>query len=74
MKIETPILRRLGPVPFWRGEKRCLDALERIYRRAVAHAEARLSPRHEGEAAALSASRAHSRISFASASGSDSGR
>ena len=34
MKIETPILRRLGPVPFWRGEKRCLDALERIYRRA----------------------------------------
>ena len=35
MKIETPILRRLGPIPFWRGEKRCLDALERIYRRAV---------------------------------------
>ena len=38
MKIETPILRRLGPVPFWRGEKRCLDALERIYRRAIARA------------------------------------
>jgi len=38
MKIETPILRRLGPVPFWRGETRCLDALERIYRRAIAHA------------------------------------
>ncbi len=38
MKIETPILRRLGPVPFWRGEQRCLDELERIYRRAIAHA------------------------------------
>ena len=47
MKIETPILRRLGPVPFWRGEKRCLDALERIYRRAIAHAEARLRPKPE---------------------------
>ena len=35
MKIETPILKRLGPVPFWRGEKRCLDALERIYRKAI---------------------------------------
>ncbi len=34
MKIETPILRRLGPVPFWRGETKCLDELERIYRRA----------------------------------------
>ena len=27
MKIETPILRRLGPVPFWRGETKCLDEL-----------------------------------------------
>lgn len=35
MKIETPILRRLGPVPFWRGEQKCLDALERIYRKAM---------------------------------------
>ena len=43
MKIETPILRRLGPVPFWRGEKRCLDALERIYRRAAEKAAAALS-------------------------------
>ena len=44
MKIETPILRRLGPVPFWRGEQKCLDELERIYRRAAAHAEAVLHP------------------------------
>lgn len=46
MKIETPILRRLGPVPFWRGEQKCLDELERIYRRAAAHAEAVLHPPH----------------------------
>ena len=48
MKIETPILRRLGPVPFWRGEKRCLDALERIYRRAIARADTLRRP-HEGK-------------------------
>ncbi len=29
----APLLRRLGPVPLWRGEARCLDALGRIYRR-----------------------------------------
>ena len=39
MKIETPVLKRLGPVPFWRGESRCLDSLETIYRRAIAAAE-----------------------------------
>jgi len=39
MKIETPILKRLGPIPFWRGEKRCLDALEEIYRKAAEKAE-----------------------------------
>lgn len=42
MKIETPVLRRLGPVPFWRGETKCLDELERIYRRARAAAAERL--------------------------------
>ena len=35
MKIESAVLRRLGPVPFWRGEKRCLDELQRIYKRAA---------------------------------------
>ena len=35
MKVETPVLRRLGPVPFWRGEERCLDALEGAYRKAM---------------------------------------
>jgi len=39
MKIETPILRRLGPVPFWRGSTKCLDELQRIYRRAALLAE-----------------------------------
>ena len=39
MKIETPLLKRLGPVPFWRGETRCLDVLEPMYRRAMERAE-----------------------------------
>lgn len=34
MKIETPILKRLGPVPFWRGTVKCLDELQKIYKRA----------------------------------------
>ena len=43
MKIESPVLRRLGPVPFWRGEKKCLDELQRIYKKASAAATERLS-------------------------------
>lgn len=35
MKIETPILKCLGHVPFWRGEQKCLDVLESIYKRAM---------------------------------------
>jgi len=35
MKIETPALKRLGPVPFWRGGDKCLDSLETVYRRAM---------------------------------------
>lgn len=42
MKIETPILRRLGPIPFWRGETKCLDELERLYRRARTAAAERI--------------------------------
>ena len=38
MKIETPILKRLGPVPFWRGERKCLDSLEVMYRKAIERA------------------------------------
>ena len=45
MKVETPILRRLGPVPFWRGMGKCLDELERIYRKAMAAAQARIGGR-----------------------------
>ena len=53
MKIETPILRRLGPVPFWRGETKCLDELERIYRRARTAAAAKCDCRKcIGDAAA----------------------
>ncbi len=38
MKIETPVLKRLGPVPFWRGEEKCLPALESAYVKAMASA------------------------------------
>lgn len=43
MKIETPILKRLGPVPFWRGTVRCLDELQRIYNRAAEAARKELA-------------------------------
>ena len=39
MKIESPVLKRLGPVPFWRGSSKCLDELQRMYKRAVESAE-----------------------------------
>ena len=42
MKVETPVLKRLGPVPFWRGEEKCLDALEGAYRKAMEAARVRL--------------------------------
>ena len=42
MKIETPVLKRLGPIPFWRGEGRCLDELEKMYRKAMSACAARL--------------------------------
>lgn len=38
MKTDIPILKRLGPVPFWRGQVKCLDELARIYRKAMAAA------------------------------------
>lgn len=38
MKIETPILKRLGPVPFWRGEKKFMDEMEVMYRKAISMA------------------------------------
>ena len=42
MKIESPVLRRLGPVPFWRGTVKCLDELQRIYKKAAVEASAKL--------------------------------
>ena len=42
MKIESPVLKRLGPVPFWRGSARCLDELQRIYKKAIEAASAQL--------------------------------
>lgn len=41
-RSEAPILRRLGPIPFWRGERRCLDQLGEIYRKAMESAQREL--------------------------------
>ena len=48
MKVETPILRRIGPVPFWRGEEKCLDTLDRLYARAAERAAAVLHKKENG--------------------------
>lgn len=42
MKIESPVLKRLGPVPFWRGEKKCLTEFNRIYKKAREYAVAKI--------------------------------
>jgi len=42
MKIESPVLRRLGPVPFWRGTSKCLEELQRIYKKAAEAAATKL--------------------------------
>jgi hypothetical protein len=49
MKIDTPVLKRLGPVPFWRGETKCLDGLEEMYRKAMASARAVVPDEPRGE-------------------------
>ena len=38
-KGRCPVLKRLGAIPFWRGEEKCLPALEAIYRKAMTKAE-----------------------------------
>ena len=43
MKSESAVLKRLGPVPFWRGERKCLDLLSEIYRRAMERAQSRFA-------------------------------
>ena len=42
-KSDPAVLRRLGPVPFWRGEQKCLDALRTMYERAQEFARRRLA-------------------------------
>ena len=57
MKIETPILKKLGPIPFWRGSEKCLDSLERMYRRAMERSNRVLqktTPAGRGDSAASS--------------------
>lgn len=49
-KDDFPVLERLGPVPFWRGETRCIPELKVIYRKARDAALRRLAEetsRHE---------------------------
>ena len=48
MKNESPVLKRLGPVPFWRGQVKCLDALRKMYERAAEAARRRLVSRRDG--------------------------
>ncbi len=47
MKIETPVLKRLGPVPFWRGREKCLASLEDAYCRAAEKASRLLASSKE---------------------------
>ena len=35
MKIESPVLKRLGPISLWRSSEKCLDSLETMYRKAM---------------------------------------
>lgn len=43
LKAEVKVIKRLGPVPFWRGERRCVEQLEEIYRKAMECAQSALS-------------------------------
>jgi hypothetical protein len=33
--IDAPLVQRLGPLPFWRGQERFSDTLEHLYARAA---------------------------------------
>ena len=48
---DPPVLKRLGPVPFWRGEQKCLTVLEPIYRRAMESARAAIGRAAAGKCA-----------------------
>ena len=45
----TEILKKLGPVPFWKGEEKCLPALDAIYRRAADKARETLAMKTQPE-------------------------
>ncbi len=38
-KAEPETLKRLGPIPFWRGQDKCLDALRKLYKQAMETAQ-----------------------------------
>jgi hypothetical protein len=33
--VPAPLIQRLGPLPFWRGQERFADTLEHLYARAA---------------------------------------
>jgi hypothetical protein len=39
MKDTFPILKRLGPIPFWRGQDKCMGELDKMYTRSSAKAK-----------------------------------
>lgn len=43
MNESIPVLKRLGPVPLWRGETRCLTEFEVMYRKARDYAAKKLA-------------------------------
>ncbi len=47
-KPESQTLKRLGPIPFWRGKEKCTEALKKIYTRAMDFAAARCHASREG--------------------------
>ena len=48
MKIESPVLKRLGPVPMWRSSEKCLESLETMYKKAMDRAQKLLLTARKG--------------------------
>ncbi|MBP5790777.1 MAG: hypothetical protein J6W80_00770 [Kiritimatiellae bacterium] len=48
-KISSHVLRRLGSLPFWRGETKFLPAMDQAYDKAAAFAARTLAKHKEDE-------------------------
>ncbi len=51
MNESFPVLKRLGPVPLWRGEEHCLSEFEVMYRKARDYALRALAKENARKAA-----------------------